>query len=311
VDNGKVSYSNPVRQILYEFSDCVAAKHKATAAAERLMKIYPNATATGHVMSIPMPGHAINDAERPGVLENINKLRQLIQEHDVVYLLTDTRESRWLPTLLCAAYDKLLINAALVFDSYLIMRHGGGTDPNDEKVCLREDRLGCYFCSDVVAPANVSHLKIGSALINQFVQSVIDRTLDQQCTVTRPGLAPIASAIAVELMVSLLHHPLVQHAPADGPVPANEPVSRDLGILPHQIRGFLTHFQNLILHGRAFEHCTACSKPIIEAYKQNGDQFILDAINVANLLEKVSGLEKMKAQVDSTSWDVEEDIEDF
>lgn len=42
VDNAKISYSNPVRQPLYEFEDCLAGgKPKALAAAERLQKIFP------------------------------------------------------------------------------------------------------------------------------------------------------------------------------------------------------------------------------------------------------------------------------
>lgn len=90
-----------------------------------------------------------------------------------------------------------------------------------------EQRLGCYFCNDVVAPVDVTIIEAtglwyhtgtrvhilsllqwnrfnGSSLL---LQSTSNRTLDQQCTVTRPGLAPIASSLAVELLVGILHHP--------------------------------------------------------------------------------------------------------
>ena len=174
-----------------------------------------------------------------------------ISTHDSVFLLTDTRESRWLPTLLAAKHDKLVINSALGFDTFVVMRHGhgptaapavpaapaapeegetkaveeGGSIGTEEAATApppaRSTRVGCYFCNDVVAPAN----------------SVRDRTLDQQCTVTRPGLAPIAGALAVEMLVGVLHHPLRHRAPAETSEGPFERMERRLGIIPHQIRG--------------------------------------------------------------------------
>ena len=42
LDRSKVSYSNPVRQPLFEFEDCLkGGRCKAESAAEHLKKIYP------------------------------------------------------------------------------------------------------------------------------------------------------------------------------------------------------------------------------------------------------------------------------
>ena len=48
----------------------------------------------GIALTIPMPGHSV-EAELESAEAAVVKLQQLIEEHDVVYLLTDTRESRW------------------------------------------------------------------------------------------------------------------------------------------------------------------------------------------------------------------------
>lgn len=162
VDNASVSFSNPVRQPLFNFQDCLeGGKKKATRAAEALKEIYPGVDATGYVMSVPMVGHPVTDAKKTE--EEFNQLEQLIKEHDAIFLLMDSRESRWLPTVLGKAHNKTVMNAALGFDTYVVMRHGVKPPPNSST-----QELGCYFCNDVVAPGD----------------SMKDLTLDQQCTST-------------------------------------------------------------------------------------------------------------------------------
>jgi ubiquitin-like modifier-activating enzyme ATG7 len=52
-----------------------------------------------------MPGHYVTDAEE--VEKDVQMLADAIDEHDVVFLLTDTRESRWLPSMLSAYRGKV------------------------------------------------------------------------------------------------------------------------------------------------------------------------------------------------------------
>ncbi|KAI4304413.1 hypothetical protein MLD38_039927 [Melastoma candidum] len=171
LDSGKVAVSNPLRQSLYTLDDYAnGGEFKANAAVKHLKEIHPAVEAEGVVMPIPMPGHPVTTQEEDGVVNDCRSLHELINSHDVVFLLTDTRESRWLPTLLCAALCKVTITAALGFDSYMVMRHGAGpANAQSELSSVMSDnppsnsegtRLGCYFCNDVVAPVDGSMLML-------------------------------------------------------------------------------------------------------------------------------------------------------
>eukprot|EP00961_Rhodomonas_salina_P007154 96746-Rhodomonas_salina.1 len=84
---------------------------------------------------------------------------------------------------------QLCMNVALGFDTFVLLRHGipdpsqgaaADASPGDPPQC----NLGCYFCNDVVAPTD----------------STRNRTLDQQCTATRPGLySPHGTALGCVL----------------------------------------------------------------------------------------------------------------
>ena len=307
VDNGRVSYSNPVRQSLFTLEDCHydngSGRPKAVAAADALKTIAADVNSVGIHLSIPMPGHP---ESATAIQEAVATLDRLVQDCDVVFLLTDTRESRWLPTVMAAAQDKILINAAMGLDSWLVMRHGGGGGGGGggRDTSCRGDghRLGCYFCNDVVAPEN----------------STKNRTLDQQCTVTRPGLAPITGSMAVELMVSLLHHPAGLSAPA--PVgasaafsPTASNASSALGIVPHQIRGSLVSYTMMIPTVPAFVHCTGCSAPVIEAYRQDKMGLVLktcEAVDDSSFLEDLSGLTAFRTEATAKMDEIGEDWED-
>ncbi|ELR22555.1 autophagy protein, putative [Acanthamoeba castellanii str. Neff] len=260
VDNGLVSYSNPVRQSLFTFEDSLhGGKPKAAAAAHRLQQIFPGVVlppsppqhqhqssacnAVGHRFSIPMPGHAVGEGQR----------------------------------------EQLVINAALGFDSYVVMRHGLWDRTAAAASPAAAPPLGCYFCNDVVAPQD----------------SLSDRTLDQQCTVTRPGVSYLAGCLAVELLVSLLHHPLGAKAGADVDKDVSAPTESPLGLVPHQVRGYLSHYKNMLVVGHAYDKCTACSDTVVGAYQQY-------VFNNPTHLEDITGLTQLKQATVDFSGDWEE-----
>nr|XP_023019696.1 ubiquitin-like modifier-activating enzyme ATG7 [Leptinotarsa decemlineata] len=287
VDNSTVSFSNPVRQSLFTHQDSVEMKPKSQAAAENLSKIFPGVNSKGFQITIPMPGHTVGDSMVESTIGSVQKLSELIADHDVIFLLTDSRESRWLPTLLGSAQQKIVINAALGFDAYLVMRHGIHIENGYQQdiphpngfLAINGADLGCYFCNDVTVPGN----------------SMKNRTLDQQCTVTRPGVSQIAGALAVELAVSILQHKEGLYAPAfysTSPKSKIEDLeganSSILGLVPHTIRGFLSPVNQIIPATPKYKNCVACSEMIIKEYKTKGIDFLLKVFDSSKHLEEIS-----------------------
>ena len=294
VDNGRVSYSNPARQCLFDFEDAKENRYKALAAATQLIRVCPYVKARGIVMNIPMPGHhfnaTLNESEineykdkfdsnwvyEDGAADKnpVAALDDLVRNHDCVFSLLDSREGRWLPTLLCSVHNTLMITAALGFDSYLVMRHGldESDHPDNSSATYKLDtftpeKLGCYFCSDVVSPCN----------------SQKERSLDQQCTVTRAGMSPIAGALAVELMISSIQESLS----TSGKTPT-----------PHQLRGEVSSFSHRVHEVPAFNCCVGCSRAVVERYQKDGLHFVSEVCNddaSASFLEEASGITQLTA----------------
>lgn len=71
-----------------------------------------------------------------------------------------------------------------------------------------------------------------------------------------------------------------------------------LGCIPHTIRGSLWNYDTQLTITHRFTSCTACSVPIIAEYKNRGLSFVLDACNIPNYLEKLSGLEQILKRPD-------------
>mmetsp|Transcript_11482 Transcript_11482/g.19433 ORF Transcript_11482/g.19433 Transcript_11482/m.19433 type:complete len:98 (+) Transcript_11482:1362-1655(+) len=90
----------------------------------------------GEVLKIPMPGHAVGNSEAAvkEAVDGMERLDELVKEHDVIFLLTDSRESRWLPTVLANVHQKICLTIAVGFETFLVMRHGLPQELHDKSV---------------------------------------------------------------------------------------------------------------------------------------------------------------------------------
>ncbi|KAF1832460.1 hypothetical protein BDW02DRAFT_502965, partial [Decorospora gaudefroyi] len=151
--------------------------------------------------------------------------------------------------------------------------------------------------------------------------SLSNATLDQQCTVTRPGVAPLASSLLVELLVSILQHPSQARAPPPShphsqttSPPAHPslppPFPHPLGTIPHTIRGYLSTFSNLQVQGKPYDCCSACSDKVLAAYADDPWGFVQRALDERGWVEEMSGLKEVQRRADEAAEDVEWDEEE-
>jgi ubiquitin-like modifier-activating enzyme ATG7 len=231
----------------------------------------------GYQLQIPLPSRSlVNSTAEESYLKSVTELEKLIIDHDVIFLLTDSRESRWFPTVLAKFHNKIVITAAIGFDSFLVVRHGQNS--------LGKDQIGCYFCNDVVSPVDTS----------------TNRTLDQQCTISRPGISSICGGFASEIAISLLQE------------------YNSIGeFIPQCIRGNLTDYNFLCIQQPAFKKynfinilfsCVACSEYVQTEFKNNKNEFLIKVMNDPYYIENICGVEKLMQEINLDQVEVGDDF---
>ncbi|KEG02191.1 autophagy-related protein 7, putative [Plasmodium vinckei vinckei] len=376
IDNSRVSYSNVSRQCLFTLDDAESCsnmgEYKSVAAKNNLLKISPDLNITSKIMDIPMPGH-LNYLKNENLYKTIEELDNLIDNHDAVFLLTDSKESRYFPSLLIAEkhynclkkYKKLTTDCDsnindickldgdnITYSNYMCIlnegiendrsKNGGNKHVSNEQsfnkknefidhrntfysnilsrinqinkmpplgisVALGFDsfqvirhpylyfKAACYFCNDMNSPTD----------------SISYRTLDEKCTVTRPGISSISSSIATELLISLTQHPLQFSAPhiesdqyicfdlkGDDLKNKNVETSNSfvscLGATPHIITFNLSNLSMRKLYSDAFDKCVCCSEYVILKYQENKPEFVKKVIIESLMLEEITNMGMLK-----------------
>ncbi|POM84037.1 ThiF family protein [Cryptosporidium meleagridis] len=284
IDHSKVSLNNPMRQCLFTLEDAKNKKNKALAAVERLKYVCPDIHAEGVDFEIPILGDSTLSFET--FLKSVNQTKDHIIDSDVVMLLTDNKESRWLPTVLTGLINRyynrkrpiLCITVGLGFDSFIVVRNTfTETDYSNS---------GCYFCGD---------FSINSK------NNTLDIPVDQQCSVVRMGASYFASSIAVELIMNLSQHPLTWNAPhLSNRSNKSEENKSLLGTTPQCIRGFLADFSFCTDPIQRNKHCIACSDELIERIHKDEVNTLSEIFINPRMVESISGLTNFKSEVEKS-----------
>lgn len=70
----------------------------------------------------------------------------------------------------------------------------------------------------------------------------------------------------------------------------------------------------MIIRGESYPNCSACSKPIVDAYKKDGYNFLKKALDEKDYVAELSGLAEVQRRAEAMAADLElsddEDVED-
>ena len=88
-------------------------------------------------------------------------------------------------------------------------------------------------------------------------------------------------------------------------------------IVPHSIRGSLYSLTQFLPTAQSFDHCTACSSKILQAFAEKGFDFVTEVCNSSggsdsNYLENLAGLSNLMSDInmDDVMVDFELDSND-
>ena len=95
VDDSRVAFSNPVRQSLFEYADCLdGGKPKAEAAAAAVRRVFPSSAARGVRMRVPMPGHPLSETETAQVRGHA-PIAAILPSKLIITLMLSQRAARY------------------------------------------------------------------------------------------------------------------------------------------------------------------------------------------------------------------------